>query len=47
MPIRKSKCWYSNNCLHFSKRAVPLKEKCKRFNLDWSREVVMEANIDN
>jgi hypothetical protein len=24
MPLSKSKCWYSNNCLHFSKRAVPL-----------------------
>ncbi len=24
MPLSKSKCWYSNNCLHFLKRAVPL-----------------------
>jgi hypothetical protein len=23
----KSKCWYSNNCLHFLKRAVPLKRE--------------------
>jgi hypothetical protein len=22
--LSKSKCWYSNNCLHFLKRAVPL-----------------------
>jgi len=20
----KSKCWYSNNCLHFTERTVPL-----------------------
>jgi hypothetical protein len=24
MSLSKSKCWYSNNCVHFSKRAVPL-----------------------
>jgi hypothetical protein len=24
MSISKGKCWYSNNCLHFLKRAVPL-----------------------
>jgi hypothetical protein len=24
MSLSKSKWWYSNNCLHFSKRAVPL-----------------------
>ncbi len=24
MSLSKSKCWYSNNCLHFLKRAVPL-----------------------
>jgi hypothetical protein len=24
MSLSKSKCWCSNNCLHFSKRAVPL-----------------------
>jgi hypothetical protein len=24
MSLSKSKCWYSNNCLHFVKRAVPL-----------------------
>jgi hypothetical protein len=23
MSLSKSKCWYSNNCLHFSKYAVP------------------------
>jgi hypothetical protein len=22
--LSKSKCWYSNNCLHFLKRTVPL-----------------------
>ncbi len=25
MSLSKSKYWYSNNCLHFLKRAVPLK----------------------
>jgi len=24
MSLSKSKCWYSNNCLHFVRRAVPL-----------------------
>ncbi len=24
MFLSKSKCWHSNNCLHFLKRAVPL-----------------------
>jgi hypothetical protein len=24
MTLSKSKCWYSNNCLHFLKRALPL-----------------------
>jgi hypothetical protein len=24
MSLSMSKCWYSNNCLHFSKRAGPL-----------------------
>jgi hypothetical protein len=26
MSLSKSKCWYSRNCLHFLKRAVPLPE---------------------
>jgi hypothetical protein len=26
MSLNKSKCWYSNNCLHFLKRTVPLQE---------------------
>ncbi len=26
MSLSKSKCWYSYNCLHFLKRAVPLKK---------------------
>ncbi len=25
MSLSKSKCWYSNSCLHFLKHAVPLK----------------------
>ncbi len=24
MSLSESKCWYSNNCLHFLKRAFPL-----------------------
>ncbi len=24
MALSKSKCWYSNNCLHYLKRVVPL-----------------------
>jgi len=27
MSLSKSKCWYSNNCLHFFKCAVTLNEK--------------------
>ena len=23
MSLSKNKCWYSNNCLHFLKRAIP------------------------
>jgi hypothetical protein len=26
MSLSKSKCWYSKYCLHFSKRALPLKK---------------------
>ncbi len=26
MSLSKSKCWYSSNCLHFKKCAVPLKK---------------------
>ncbi len=26
MSLSKSKCWYSNSCLHFLRRAVPLHE---------------------
>jgi hypothetical protein len=26
MSLSKSKCWYSNNCLHLLKRTVPLQE---------------------
>ncbi len=26
MSLSKSKCWYSNICLHFYKRAVPFTE---------------------
>jgi hypothetical protein len=25
MSLSESKCWYSNKCLHFLRRAVPLK----------------------
>ncbi len=25
MSVSKSKCWYSNNCLHFLKSIIPLK----------------------
>jgi len=27
MPQSKIKCWYSSNCLHFLKRAVPLTQR--------------------
>ncbi len=27
MSLSKSKCWYSNNCLHFLKHAVPLTQE--------------------
>jgi hypothetical protein len=30
MSLSKSKCWYSNNCLHFIKRGVPLLLREKR-----------------
>jgi hypothetical protein len=29
MSLTKSKCWCSNNCLHFLKRAVPLRDTLK------------------
>jgi len=32
MSLSKSKCWYSNNCLHFLKCAVPLRTK-KIYNI--------------
>jgi hypothetical protein len=32
MSLSKSKCLYSNNCLHFLKRAVPLKSQLKFAN---------------
>ena len=31
MSLSKSKCWYSNNCLHFSKRTVPLRDTKKQW----------------
>ncbi len=31
MSLSKSKCWYSNNCLQFLKRAVPLITASKSF----------------
>ncbi len=38
MSISKSKCWHSNNCLHFLKRGVLLGEKIDMnkivFNID-------------
>jgi hypothetical protein len=30
MSLNKSKCWYSNNCLHFLKCAVPLAFFCSK-----------------
>jgi hypothetical protein len=35
MSLSKSKCWYSNNCLHFLKRAVPLKKSAYCFISSW------------
>ncbi len=33
MSLSKSKCWYSNNCLHFLKCAVPLKTSQQMFKV--------------
>jgi hypothetical protein len=34
MSLGKNKCWYSNNWLHFLKRAVPFDEQCVNHNFD-------------
>jgi hypothetical protein len=34
MSLSMSKCWYSNNCLHFLKHAVPLGD----WNLGWPND---------
>jgi hypothetical protein len=33
MSLSKSKCWYSNDCLHFLKRTVPLSWLVLKFYL--------------
>jgi hypothetical protein len=38
MYLSKSKCWYSNNCLHFLKRAVPI-------NLTPQTEIIPVLNL--
>jgi hypothetical protein len=49
MSLSKSKCWYSNNCLHFLKRAVPLSHlnfNCEThycFCLGKNRQVLVKA----
>jgi hypothetical protein len=41
MSLTKSKCWYSNNCLHFLKCAVPLQKNLKKdSNLDVYKKIV-------
>ena len=43
MSLRKSKIWYSNNCLHFSKCAVPLKHLSTLIlisPLEWTAECI-------
>jgi hypothetical protein len=37
MSPSKSKCWYSNNCLHFLTRTVPLNR--------WTKEVKLEQDV--
>jgi hypothetical protein len=42
MSVSKSKFWYNNNCLHFSKRAAPLNlAECLSYRLYVSTNVVM------
>jgi hypothetical protein len=34
MPVFKSKCWYSNNCLHFLKCAVEQQINMVKYDAD-------------
>ncbi len=34
MSLSMSKCWYSKNCLHFFKHAIPFFKPCKKL-FDW------------
>jgi hypothetical protein len=36
MSPSKSKCWHSNNCLHFLKRVVPLKGLEENLKVVWA-----------
>jgi hypothetical protein len=50
MSLSKSKCWYSNNCLHFLKRAVPLDYITQHFqslNSFLQRQNVVGTNACN
>jgi hypothetical protein len=40
MSQSKNKCCYSNNCLHFLKRAVPLCSSLFHYTADYSRKKV-------
>ncbi len=47
MSLSKSKYWYSNNCLEFLKRAVPLPEcklKNQHFKFDLTKKISKHLN---
>jgi hypothetical protein len=46
MSLSKCKCWYSNNCLHFLKRPLPLLLNGQDFKNEWinfHQKVVMAS----
>ncbi len=43
MSLSKSKCWYSNNCLHFIKLAVP--QNKDKFKYRWQLWKGKENNV--
>ncbi len=48
MSLSMSKCWYSNNCLHFLKCAVPFSNvTCKDSQEEWKREREAEHHSSN
>ncbi len=45
MSLSKSKCWYSNNCLHFVKRTVPLKAIAHSLKVNNAEKNQKDSNV--